>query len=492
MAVPTARQPEVTHLRRGEDFKEALRDGRAVWMAGRRVEDVTADPGLGPGIDLIAEMFDDQFTDRYRDVTTCVDPATGTRLSRAWQTPRNVDDLRERRKLIEYTTLKTIGTFGRPPDLGPLIAIGLLARKPLFEGSRSSFSRSNLDLAANIDRFVDRGRTNSLVCAEVIVDPQTDRSRPVAESPGLLRVVGEEATGVRVHGAKSVGSISAQADEIIVSNLVRPGLPTEACLWASIPVATEGLKLICRPKISRPEADSFDHPIESLGEESDQLIIFDNVLIPDELLFNLGDQDLLKLYGPVMVFGAWHILSRLWTKAEIFVGIAQLVTDAIGTSQIPQVRAHVADLIQYAQALRAFVLAAEQQGTLTEGNLFAPDVALLTAGRLYSIEHYPRVIHILQELCGQGLVMRFTRADFESDEVGHYLDEMLPGHEITAKDKNRLMNFVWDLTTGDHAGRTTLFENVNAQPAPLLRERLYWEYPRERLVSLARELAGIT
>jgi 4-hydroxyphenylacetate 3-monooxygenase len=87
--------------------------------------------------------------------------------------------------------------------------------------------------------------------------------------------------------------------------------------------------------------------------------------------------------------------------------------------------------------------------------------------------------------------MRFTRADFECEEIKHRLDSMLPGHDISARDKNRLMNFVWDLTTGDHAGRTTLFENVNAQPAPLLKERLYSEYPRDHLLGLVRELAGI-
>ena len=53
------------------------------------------------------------------------------------------------------------------------------------------------------------------------------------------------------------------------------------------------------------------------------------------------------------------------------------------------------------------------------------------------------------------------------------------------------MNFIWDLTTDSHAGRTELFENVNATPAKFLRERLYGEYPRAELVDTVRDLAGL-
>jgi 4-hydroxyphenylacetate 3-monooxygenase len=473
----------------GAQFKESLRDGRAVWIGGKRVEDVTEEPTLGPGIDLIAEMYDAQHDPAYEDVTTMLDE-NGRRVTRAWQVPKTVEDLRERRRLIEYTTLKTAGTFGRPPDLAPLIGIGLLARKPLFEASDPPFFRNDAQFAQNIDRFIAFGRDTNAIAAEVLADPQNSRAQG-GEAPGLLRVVSQADDGVVIRGAKSVGSIAAQANEIIFTNLLRPDFPPEACIWASVPVATEGIKLVCREGVSKPGADPFDHPIAHLGEEADQFIIFDDVFIPNERLFNVGDPELLKLYGPVTVWAHWHILTRLWIKAEIFVGTAQLVIDALGTARFPQVRSYMADLMQYAHALKAFVLAAENLAGPTEGGVIAPEVTLLTAGRLYSIEHYPRIIHVLQELCGQGLVMRFQKADFENGEVGPLLDELLPGNGVTARDKNRLMNFVWDLTTDSHAGRTELFENVNATPAPFLKERLFGEYDRERMVEAARELAGL-
>lgn len=105
-------------LRNGAAFKESLRDGRAVWANGERVEDVTTHSTLGPGISLIAECFDDQFDPRYEDILTFID-GNGERVSRSWQIPRTREDLIVRRRLIEYTTLKTAGTFGRPPIWRP-------------------------------------------------------------------------------------------------------------------------------------------------------------------------------------------------------------------------------------------------------------------------------------------------------------------------------------------------------------------------------------
>lgn len=374
-----------------------------------------------------------------------------------------------------------------------MIAVGLVAHQPKFRQVRQSpeFRDLNANFAENISSYVEYGRRNNLIAAEVLADPQADRSADPSKSPGLLRVIRREKDGVRLRGAKSVGSVAAQADEIIFSNLLKPNFPPEGCVWAAIPVATEGLKLVCREQVSSPGADPYDHPLASRGEESDQLLIFDDVFVPNERLFNVGEPELLKLYGPVVLWVHWHILTRLWYKAELFVGAAQLVLDVLGTGHIPGVRAYMAELITYAETLKAFVLASENLAQMTEGGVMSPDVNMLTAGRLHSIENYPRIIHVVQELCGQGLVMRFQRAAFDNPEIGPLLEQFLPGRNLSARDKNRLMNFVWDLTTDSHAGRVELFENVNATPANFLRERLYTEYPREKMVGIARDLAGL-
>ena len=156
--------------------------------------------------------------------------------------------------------------------------------------------------------------------------------------------------------------------------------------------------------------------------------------MPNERLFNVGDPELLKLYGPVTRLGALAHPDAPVDQGEIFVGIGQLVLDALGTANIPQVRAYMAELIAVcanAEGLRA----GGENGWRRppRDGVLAPEVNMLTAGRLHSIEQYPRIIHTLQELCGQGLVMRFQKADFDNTEIGPLLDELLPGNGHDAR-----------------------------------------------------------
>lgn len=479
-------------LKTGQEYKDSLKDNRQIWVGGQKLNSVYDEPALANGIDLLASMFDDQFTEEHADATTYYDEKAGAVISRSWQIPRTKEDLAARRRMIEYTSLKTAGTFGRPPDLAPSIVVGLYAYLPTFKKKKSLIDGIDPDFAENIERYMEYGQNNNLTASESLAGPQADRSSPKASEASLLKARKVTKDGVYIYGAKTVGSIAAQANDIFFTNL--GGIqetPADACIWGSVPIDTPGIKMISREMVSQPLSSKFDHPVASLGEEADQFIVFDNVFVPKERLFNLGDPTAMSYYGPVCVFAHWHVLTRLAVKAELFVGAGQMVLDYLGTGKIPAVQMMLGQLVEYAQTLRAFVTAAEALAVPTEGDVMRPDVGMLTAGRLYSIENYPKIIHILQELCGQGLVMRFGKKAFDNPEVGHFLHELLPGHGVSAMVKEQLMNFIWDMTSGSLAGRVALFENVNATPAPALRARLYNEVKRDGYVAQVKKIAGI-
>ena len=49
-------------MRTGDQYRASLRDGRAAYMDGKRIDDVTADPLLEVSVDWVARTYD-----RYHD-----------------------------------------------------------------------------------------------------------------------------------------------------------------------------------------------------------------------------------------------------------------------------------------------------------------------------------------------------------------------------------------------------------------------------------------
>ena len=62
---------------------------------------------------------------------------------------------------------------------------------------------------------------------------------------------------------------------------------------------------------------------------------------------------------------------------------------------------------------------------------------------------------------------------------------------MSARDKNLVMNLVWDVAASEHATRSKLFEESNALNVPFLKERLYGEYDRGQFLEEVRHFIGL-
>ena len=475
---------EEKHLLTGSQYKKSLRDGRRVIdCEGREVEDAADHPHLRV-VDVVARLMDLQFEPETRDVLTYVDSDSGSRRAVGWQIPVKQDHLWAKYRAARTITRETLGMLGRPPDYGPMMALGFLATIDRVE-------RSNPEFAENMRRFVEISSEHNLLSTDLIVDPQSDKRIPRGEKPGQLRIVEEREDGIVLRGAKVAGSLGAVTHLFTLSTVLGPGLPADASLWCGVPVNSDGLTLLLREPTVQPDQTSrLDHPIDARGEEMDQFIVFDDVFIPREYVFSMRDPELLDFYYESTSHCLWSIMVRLGFRAEILVGTAQAITDILGTNGIPGVQNAISEIGMYAQALRSFSIASIVEAVEWNG-VQVPNPDLVTAGRLYSITQYPRVMYLLQDLCGQALISRWPEKVWDHPEFGPLLEQYLPGTGVTAREKNRFFNFVWDLTTGGQAGRVGLFENVNATPPAYIAHLLYEKWDRSDLTRFVREYAGI-
>ena len=89
-------------LRTAEQYKSSLRDGRAVFFRGEKVNDVTTHPVIGIAVEHACIDYRMGEEAKYRELAVVKDGAG--EYSRYFHLPRNGEDLRKRSELIAAST----------------------------------------------------------------------------------------------------------------------------------------------------------------------------------------------------------------------------------------------------------------------------------------------------------------------------------------------------------------------------------------------------
>ena len=161
---------EQTYLKDAEAYKASLRDGRQVFYAGEPIDDVTTHPAMAGGIEMIADLFQDQLRPETQNLLTYI-REDGQRVTASYFLPRTKDDLRWRRQGIEHVARRTFGMLGRGIDMISQTMIGYVSEYP-------SFKRECPEFADNILWYRNFAEENNVHLAATIVDPQGYRARP--------------------------------------------------------------------------------------------------------------------------------------------------------------------------------------------------------------------------------------------------------------------------------------------------------------------------
>ncbi|MBS1886137.1 MAG: hypothetical protein JSU06_03025 [Actinobacteria bacterium] len=477
VAVPTAQKAE-PFLLTGDEYRASIRDGRQVYYRGERIDDVTVHPVTRGAVSQLAAVYDAQHAPETQDILTYVGE-DGKRLSKAWMLPRSPDDLVGRRECAEWIARQNFGTFGRHLDMAPLTQVGALANIGIFREEVPRY-------ADNIAPYIKEAHESNRMIAGCFVDPQGKRAKrrskestfeeiqPETGFPSTLRVTREDSSGFWVNGPKAVGTALPYSQDCYVASV--PGKAPEESFWFIIPVASEGLKFICRKTVADLNESRFEHPLAARGDEIDAMVLFEDVFVPWERVFALGTGAVMQRFGQLGVLEYWYTMIRVTIKAEMIAAVVRMVVDTLDTRGIQLVRQTASEVNHWAIMLRSLIDAAEAKGSLNAEGVFVPSSLPITAGRAYHIEMYPRIQHILQELCGQGSMMRLSEADYRDPEIGARLDWFLEGEGMSAEEKARLFNLVWDLSGDGYAARTALFEKLNGFPLFILKEWLFNEY----------------
>jgi 4-hydroxyphenylacetate 3-monooxygenase len=452
-------------IRTGAQYLEGLRDDRELWCDGERIKDVTTDVRFAGGAKTLAELYDLQHKPELIDRMTYISPSSGDRVGMSFIQPRNTEDLVRRRQMIKTWNDYTCGMFGRSPDFMNVMLASYGSAADAFDTADSKFGK-------NVRAYYEYARENDIATTHALVSPQVDRSKSIEaqEKDIAARIVGDNDKGFIINGVRMLATLAGIADEIIV--MPAPSYPLSDAEEAknhafgfAIPVATPGLKLIARPSVNHQNAASpMDFPLANHFDDSDCMVLFDNVLVPWERTFIYRD---IEAYNAAQRRTHTHthtshqFATKDLAKAEFMRDLAITVARSTNVDQFLHIQNMLGELIHTAEWVEACIRTAEIDAFPGPGDTVVPRREALQTVKFLFPPQFRRACEVIQVIGAGGLFMVPSFAMLDS-ELGPDIERYFQSANNDAHDRIRLFRLACDAALTSFSGRQQLYERYFA------------------------------
>jgi 4-hydroxyphenylacetate 3-monooxygenase len=405
-----------------------------------------------------AKLFDMQHDQRHQESLTYASPTTGELVGASFLVPRSIEDLQHRRRATSTWAEATNGFLGRTGDYmnSALTALGTAGKW---------FAQADPKFAENIGNYYEWARENDMLATHTLIPPQVNRSVSGSEQLGgqlTAHIVEERDDGIVVRGARMLATIAPIADELLVfPSTVLRGTPEDApySFAFAVPNDTPGLRYLCRSSLYNG-GSIHDEPLASRYEEMDAVAIFDDVLVPSERIFMLGNPQLCNSFYAETGAGALmthQVVARTIAKSEFFLGLASELADSIGIDGFQHIQEDIAELIIDVEIGKALVRASEADAEPNEAGMMLPKWTTLNAARNWYPKVAQRFPQIIRKFSASGLMALPGEADVNGDARAD-IDLYLQGKTLTGPERVRLFKLAFDASISGFSGRQSLYE----------------------------------
>ena len=455
--------------RSGDAYVRGLNDGRTVLLNGERVADVTKHPAFVPGIRTVASLYDIAHDPANRELMTYPSPRDGRPINKSWLVPRSREDLAARRRAIKFWADASYGLLGRSPDHVASFFAG-------FAGSPAFYARGGENFADNLLRFAAKAADEDLYVSYVIVQPTIDRAKPAHQQAERYLYAGaaaERDDGIVVRGAQMLGTGSVMSDYVLLTVILplKPG-DEDYAISCVVPNSAPGLKLYPRRPYALGTSSVFDYPLSSRFDESDSLVVFDDVFVPWENVFIYKNIDLTS--GQFSVTAA-HVLGntqshiRSWAKLQFLVGLVKRCMDLSGRSASSDTTAQLGDLASRVSIVEGMILGAEAAAEADEFGVMRPKDSLLYASQVFQQAMYPALLGQIRAMMGGSVIqLPGTVAELVSADSAADIERYVCWPKASGRERVKLLKLLWDALGSEFASRHLQYEMFYAgEPAAI-------------------------
>ncbi len=418
-------------MRTGAEYREALRDGRRVFILGEgRIEDVVTHPATAPMVAEYVAWYDRHFDPAWQDIVFNPPDEAGVRIPVAYTVPRTADDLVRMGRCFAATTYPTAGNITHTPLYGHMIALGVWHAVNM----RSASPQQRAHGAAYRAHVAATGRFITFAAGAATIGY---RLRPDPAERTALRIVRETDAGLVIRGKIGMHTSPAYAEDVYIGANNGVDYQGHRATFA-VAVNAPGVTVLLRKRSAR-DPNPFTSPLSARFDELDGQMWLDDVLVPWERVFLTEPSA-----EPVARWLFWHQCHCWLAKAEFSLGLGLSCAQAMGLMQHEPTLEYLLDLTTDVQTVRACLVATERDPVATTDGFCAPNHAHLAVASIAMLKARPRMGDIMRALPGSSLVVAPSDRDLADPDLAAGLAECFEGGGFTALQRAALMQLAWD------------------------------------------------
>lgn len=473
----------------GAEYIESLR-GRniKVYLFGELIGEPVDHPMIRPSINAVAETYD--IANSEPEIATSRSSLTGLKVNRFLHVAESAEDLVNQNRMQRKLGQKTGTCFQR--------CVGMDAINSLYSTTFEIDGKCRTKYHERLVDFIKEIQTENLVIGGAMTDVKGDRSLSPSQQadPDLfVHVIKRDEKGLYISGAKAhqTGCINSHWIMVMPTMRLRQE-DKEYAIVGAVPADAKGITYIygrqsCDTR-SMEAGDLDSGNAKFSGQEA--MIIFDNVFIPNELIFMDGEVEFASML--VERFTCYHRRSYVCKTGlgDVLVGAAAAIADYNGVANASHIKDKLVEMTHLNETIFAAGIASSYQAHKTSAGNYQNDDMLANVCK-HNVTRFPYEIgRLAQDIAGGLMVTMPSERDFRSPETGPLLEKYLKGRKgVSTENRVRILRLIENMTLGRNAvGYLT--ESMHGAGSPQaqriqIARQMQLEYKKK----LAKNLANI-
>ena len=472
-------------LMNAREFRDSLdRYKPRVFINGERVERVSREPRLAPGIAAIGVTYDFAHDEKYRAHMQARQHTSGKTVNRMLHIDGSGQDLLDKLEAVRLVC-KEVGCAQRYLSHDALNGI--------FQATVRAEAEHGSDYHQRFLAYLHRVQDEDLTLAVAMTDAKGDRSKKPGQQSNpdvYVRITERRKDGIVIRGTKAIVTAAPYVHEFLVMpcrSHVKGDEDFAVC--CAVPCDAEGITIVTRPA-GRP-GDPAAQFSAKYGQ-STAAVMFDNVFVPWERVFAAGELEVASYL--TTSYATHHRHSCIGARAgfgDLLIGAGALMAEANGldVGRHAHIRDQLVELIKITEGFFACGVAASVYCQEDGSGVAMPDPVYANIGKLIMATQIYEMHRIAHYVSGGLIVALPTPEEDHNPETAASLAAVLAGRaDIPYAQRAEVARFIEDLTISKEAGFYSVISLHGGGSPEAMKREIWRHYPLMEKVELVERL----